>query len=204
MYWDMQHGPGMQHGQILAAYTRSSLCCVSISMLHVHVNTACPSTCCVSMSMLHCMLMSMLNVHVLCPYPCSIDIGILHGFEHVAWICSIYIKHVHIYSMLHVPVHTVCPCPCCMSTRDVQVYAARTWTCGIEMGIQHRHGHASQTRTCRMDMDTQHTGTCSVDRLRKGPKISCYPPMNYILQLLIFRFVRYFGEILPERNETRG
>jgi hypothetical protein len=136
MYLDMQHGPRMQHGQILAAYTRSGLCCVSISMLHVHVNTACPSTCCVSTSMLHCMLMSMLNVHVLSPYPWSIDIGILHGFEHVEWIWSIYIKHVHIYSML-------CSSTCCMSPSIPYVHVHAACQRGMFRSMQHGPGHVA-------------------------------------------------------------
>ncbi len=60
--------------------------CMSMSMLHVHVCTACLCPCCMSMPVLH------VYAYAACPCPCYTSM-----------------------SMLHVHVHATRPCPCCMS-----------------------------------------------------------------------------------------
>jgi hypothetical protein len=85
------------HGQVDAACQNSSPCWMSMSILHVHVHDACPSTCCMSLPMLHAhvcymfMFMSMLHVHVnvACSSPCSrqgcISMSMLHVHVPAAW-----------------------------------------------------------------------------------------------------------------------
>jgi hypothetical protein len=86
-------------------------CCISITILYVHIYAQCPRPLCMAVSMLHvhvhvvgsspcqcCMQTSMsvlrvcVHVHAACPCPCCISM-----------------------SMLHAHVHASCPCPCCIS-----------------------------------------------------------------------------------------
>jgi hypothetical protein len=107
-------------------------CCVSKSMLPVHVHTTCPWQWCifksmmqvnvysacpcphnVSMSMLQVQLsMSLLYVHVYPPSCCK-SMSMLH----VQLSVFVLLVHVHCWmsvSMLHVHINVVCLHPCCM------------------------------------------------------------------------------------------
>ncbi len=98
-------------------------------MLQVHVHTACPCPRCMSMSILHvqvngacpcscpcCMLMSMLHVHVhahvhaACPCPCCMSMSMLHVHVHAVRPCSCWC------CMSTVCPSCICPCLCSVST----------------------------------------------------------------------------------------
>ncbi len=142
---------------------------VTMSMLHVHIHVACPSSCCMSQS--HCVSFPCclstfkLQVHTyvarscLCCLPMSMcmSMSTLHVQVHLACPCQCSIFE----SMLHVHVHAACPCPYCisMSMLHVHVNAAFPSPCSTDIDMKSGHKYAAQTWTCRwtwlrcMDME---------------------------------------------------
>ncbi len=77
-------------------------CCMTKSMLPVHVYAACLCPCCVTKSMLN------VQVHAACPGPCFKSMSILYVFVNVHAACPCPCMSM---SMLHphIPLHAACP-----------------------------------------------------------------------------------------------
>jgi hypothetical protein len=97
-YWYMQYG----HGHATWTWT----CSMYLSMLHVHVHTACLSQCSMHVSMLLYMSKSMLHVHVRATSTCSTDINMQPRHGHTVSVdmdcskdmaCVTCIRHVWIH-----------------------------------------------------------------------------------------------------------
>jgi hypothetical protein len=108
---------------------------VCISMLPVHIKTACPCPrpcqcciayqcpfrCCSSVLMLH------VSLHVACPDQgfMSMSSSMLHAYVHAAFPCPCFIAHVH----------AAYPGPCCMSKFMLHVNVSVT--CPLCMHMMH-------------------------------------------------------------------
>ncbi len=87
-----------------------------MSMLPVHVHSACPCPFCLSMSL----LMLHVNVHAAYQCPCCMSMF-----------------------MLHVHVHVACPCPCCRSMYMLHVHFHASCLCPCSCRMWHAHDHSA-------------------------------------------------------------
>ncbi len=131
---------------------------MSISVLHVLLNGACP--------MLH------VQVHSTCIWTCSMDLDMQNGLRQAAWTwtCSIDMDTQHGHglaawtltsayavtcclsmfpSRIHIHVHAACLCPCLcymfMSMLHVHVNSACSSPCTTDLDMQRGPWHAAWT-----------------------------------------------------------
>ncbi len=117
------------------------LCCMAMSMPHVHVPAACSRT--------YRMFWSMLHVNVVCPCPCCISISpfcvLCCIYVHAGSTCCMSMPHIPAFclwyfSMLHGD--AACPCPCCISILCFMPLVHAACPFCMSMPIPHVHVHA--------------------------------------------------------------